>query len=71
MANQIRVTAGWIGGPLAAFALYGGLALLLEDSASQTVLPLGRRGRARTSLESDLGHQIEHAEREPGARRQL
>ena len=43
--------AGWIGVPLAAFALYGGLALLLEDSASETVLPLGRRGRARTSLE--------------------
>jgi hypothetical protein len=33
--------------PLAAFALYGGLALLLEDGASETVLPLGRRGRAR------------------------
>jgi succinate-acetate transporter protein len=63
--------AGWIGVPLAAFALYGGLALLLEDSASQTVLPLGRRGRARTSLEGDFGHQIEHAEREPGVRRQL
>jgi uncharacterized protein len=63
--------AGWIGPPLAGFALYGGLALLLEDSASQTVLPLGRRGRARTSLEGGLGHQIEHAEREPGVRRQL
>lgn len=63
--------AGWIGPPLAAFALYGGLALLLEDGASETVLPLGRRGRARTSLEGGLGHQIEHAEREPGVRRQL
>jgi uncharacterized protein len=63
--------AGWIGPPLAAFTLYGGLALLLEDGASETILPLGRRGRARTSLEGDLGHQIEHAEREPGVRRQL
>lgn len=66
-----QTTAGWIGPPLAAFSLYGGLALLLEDSASRTVLPLGRRGRARTSLEGDIGNQIEHAEREAGVRRQL
>jgi uncharacterized protein len=57
--------------PLAAFALYGRLALLLEDGASETILPLGRRGRARTSLEGDFGHQIEQAERAPGVRRQL
>jgi hypothetical protein len=63
--------AGWIGVPLAAFSVYGGLALLLEDGAQQTVLPLGRRGRARTSLEGDLTHQIEQAESEPGIRRQL
>jgi succinate-acetate transporter protein len=63
--------SGWIGLPLVAFAVYGGLALLLEDGAQQTVLPLGRRGRARTSLEGDLGHQIEQAETEPGIRRQL
>lgn len=63
--------SGWIGLPLAAFSLYGGLALLLEDGAQRTVLPLGRRGRARTSLEGDLGHQIEQAEREPGIRSQL
>ena len=56
---------------LAAIAVYGGLALLLEDGASATTLPLGRRGRARTSREGDFGHQIERAEREPGVRRQL
>ncbi|MBO0817979.1 MAG: hypothetical protein J2P30_22840 [Actinobacteria bacterium] len=33
--------------------------------------PLGRRGRARSSLEGGLGRQIEQAEREPGVRRQL
>jgi uncharacterized protein len=63
--------SGWIGLPLVGFSIYGGLALLLEDGAQQTVLPLGRRGRARTSLEGDLGHQIDQAEREPGIRRQL
>jgi uncharacterized protein len=56
---------------LAAFALYGALALLSEDWASETVIQVGRRGRARTSLEGDFGDQIEHAEREPGVRRQL
>lgn len=63
--------SGWIGVPLVAFSIYGALALLLEDGAQRTVLPLGRRGRARTSIEGDLGHQIEQAESEPGIRSQL
>ncbi len=53
----------------AVFALYGGLALLLEESYQRMVLPLGRRGRSRTSLEG--GHQVHQAEQEPGVRRQL
>ena len=44
---------------------------MLEDSAQRTVLPTGRRGRARSSLEGSLTHQIEAAEREAGVRRQL
>jgi succinate-acetate transporter protein len=67
--TAVEHASGWIGLPLAAFTLYGGLALLLEDSASRTILPLGRRGRA--SLEGDLRRQIEHAELEAGVRRQL
>ena len=67
----VATVAGWIGLPLAAFSLYGGLALLLEDSAQRTVLPIGRRGRARSSLEDSITHQIEAAEREAGIRRQL
>lgn len=68
---RLETAAGWIGVALGVFALYGGLALLLEDGAQRTVLPLARRGRARLSLEGDLGHQLEHAEREAGVRRQL
>ena len=56
---------------LAAFAIYGGLALLLEDGKQRTVLPLGRPGRARTSLEGSLARQAERAEQEAGVRRQL
>ena len=63
--------AGWIGPPLAVFCLYGGLALLLEDSAQHTILPTGRRGRARSWLAGSLAHQLEMAGREAGVRRQL
>ncbi|MEU2711358.1 GPR1/FUN34/YaaH family transporter [Streptomyces sp. NPDC007205] len=70
-AAVLRTAAGWTGVALAAFALYGGFALLLEDTAQRTILPLGRRGRARTSLQGDLGHQLEQTEREAGVRRQL
>ena len=67
----LETVAGWIGVPLVGFSLYGALALLLEDGRQRTILPLGRRGRARASLEGDLASQIEHAEREAGVRRQL
>ncbi|PWI41294.1 GPR1/FUN34/YaaH family transporter [Streptomyces sp. ICBB 8177] len=68
---SVQTAAGWVGVALAAFALYGGLALLLEDTLQRTVLPLGRLGRARTSIQGDLGHQLDRAEREAGVRRQL
>jgi uncharacterized protein len=67
----VETAAGWLGVPLGALALYGGLALLLEESYQRTVLPTGRRGTARSSLEGDLRHQIAQAGQEPGVRRQL
>jgi succinate-acetate transporter protein len=70
-ATAAEQAAGWLGIPLAVFALYGGLALLLEESYQRTVLPLGRRGRARTSLEGGFAHQVHRSEQEPGVRRQL
>lgn len=68
---SVERAAGWLGVPLAVFALYGGFALLLEESKQRMVLPLGRRGRARTSLEGSFEHQVQRAEQEPGVRRQL
>lgn len=53
--------AGWLGVPLAAFALYGSLALLLEEGKQRSVLPVGRRGMAKTSLDGDLQHQVRTA----------
>lgn len=67
----VERVAGWVGVPLAVFALYGGLALLLEESYQRMVLPLGRRGRARSSLEGGFEHQVHETELEPGVRRQL
>jgi succinate-acetate transporter protein len=67
----VEQAAGWLGIPLAVFALYGGLALLLEESYQRMVLPVARRGRARTSLEGSFAHQVRQAEQEPGVRRQL
>ena len=66
-----ETASGWFGLPLVVFSLYGGLALLLEEGQQRTVLPIFRRGRALTSLEGNLGHQIRRTEREPGVRRQL
>lgn len=62
----VEQAAGWLGVPLAIFALYGGLALLREESHQRMVLPLGRRGRARTSIEGRFGHQVDQTELEPG-----
>jgi succinate-acetate transporter protein len=70
-AAGLQDVAGWFGVVLGAFALYGGLALLLEEGVQRTVLPVGRRGRARSSLEGDFGQQVRHTEREAGVRRQL
>lgn len=69
--TAVEHAAGWLGVPLAAFTLYGGLALLLEESTQRMVLPIGRRGRSRTSLEGSFAHQVRRAEQEPGVRRQL
>jgi uncharacterized protein len=68
--TAVEHAAGWLGIPLAVFALYGGLALL-EESYQRMVLPLGRRGRARTSLEGSFAHQVYRSEQEPGVPRQL
>jgi uncharacterized protein len=67
----VEHVAGWLGAPIAVFALYGGFALLLEEGSQRMVLPLGRRGRARTSLEGSFAHQVHQAEQEAGVRRQL
>ncbi len=63
----LRTAAGVVAMLVVVVSVYGGLALLLEDTRGQLVLPTGRRGRARArpsraasvrscaSLESEAG----------------
>lgn len=70
-APVLNIPAGVLGLITGAFALYGGLALLLEDVKQRTVLPMFRRGPARQSIEGSLQDQLEHLEHEAGVRQQL
>ncbi|CAA9424362.1 MAG: hypothetical protein AVDCRST_MAG03-2775 [uncultured Rubrobacteraceae bacterium] len=70
-APGFETTSGIIGCVIAAIALYGGLALGLEDLQGRAVLPIGRRGAARRAFEGDLGEQVGPVESEAGVRKQL
>lgn len=63
--------SGVLGLLITAIGAYGALALGLEDVKHHTVVPVGRRGEARTALEGDLSTQVEPLEHEAGVRRQL
>lgn len=66
-----EVVSGVLGVVIFLFALYGGLALGLEDVKHRTVLPFGRRGEALDAIEGDIGDQIGPVEQEAGVRKQL
>jgi uncharacterized protein len=70
-SQTINLASGTLGLLLGVFALYGGLALLLEDVRQRTVLPLLRYGVAQQSLETGLADQIDRPQREAGVRQQL
>jgi uncharacterized protein len=52
-------------------AAYVGFATLLEDSARRTILPIGRRGLARSAFSGGLDAQVAELEHEAGVREQL
>jgi len=70
-STALQSASGILGCLIAAIALYGGLALGLEDLQGKTVLPIGRRGAARRAFEGDLGEQVGPVESEAGVRKQL
>lgn len=70
-ADAWRVITGIVGLALFALAVYGALALALEDAARRTRLPVGRRGAGRESLHGSFDAQLTRIEREAGVREQL
>ena len=67
----LQTVSGATGCVIFAAALYGGLALGLEDVQHRTVLPFGRRGEAREAIEGGVAEQVGPVEQEAGVRKQL
>nr|WP_255429991.1 GPR1/FUN34/YaaH family transporter [Streptomonospora sp. PA3] len=70
-APQWAAVSGAAGVVLCAIALYGSLALLIEDVLKRPVLPVFRRGAGRASMRGNLHEQLSTIESEAGVRRQL
>jgi succinate-acetate transporter protein len=70
-SSGLKEAAAIVGLALAAVAGYAMVALLMEDLPRNALLPVGRSGRAASSLAGDIGEQLEDIEHEAGVRRQL
>jgi succinate-acetate transporter protein len=68
--TSVYRVAGAFGLVLAALAMYGGVALGIEDARHREVLPLFRRGAAGEAF-AGYDRQLERLESEPGVRQQL
>lgn len=68
---SVALASGAVGLLTGVFAVYGGLALLLEDVKQKTVLPMFRRRSAKAALEGGLEDQLDRIAREAGVRQQL
>jgi succinate-acetate transporter protein len=66
-----QIASGIVGLLTGVFAVYGGLALLLEDVKQKTVLPMFRRRNAKAALEGSLEDQLDRIASEAGVRQQL
>lgn len=69
--SWVNTSAGWLGLAIFAFAMYGGIAFLLEDVQKQAVLPVFRRGASKESFEGDLAAQLQQLADEAGVRQTL
>ncbi len=63
--------AGWTGVALCAVALYGAIAMELEDQRRKTVLPTLRWGKGRQAMNGDFSAQVARVRHEAGVREQL
>jgi len=69
--QPLNGASGVVALTVCAIAVYGGLALLIEDVLQETRLPVFRRGAARSAMEGDLRQQLQRLEGEAGVRQQL
>jgi uncharacterized protein len=69
--HGLEEAAAILGLVLAGACAYGIVALLIEDLPRRSLLPVGRSGRAASSLGGSLREQLEDVEHEAGVRRQL
>jgi succinate-acetate transporter protein len=65
-----QTATGVVGVILVATALYGSLALALEDAQHRAVLPVSRRSTSRYAMSGDLGHQLDGLPTEAGVRQE-
>lgn len=65
-AKILTIPAAILGLIIGALAIYGALALLLEDIRQHSVLPVFRRGPAKESLEGGLQDQLKRLDHEAG-----
>jgi hypothetical protein len=70
-SRGVERAAGIVGLVFVSVAAYVGLAALLEDSAHRSILPLGRRQRARAAIDEGLDAQLREVQQEAGVREQL
>ena len=62
---------GWVAFAIFVAAMYGGLALLLEEVHGRQVLPFPRLGSSKEAVEGSLSQQLRGLEDEPGVRHTL
>lgn len=67
----VGIISGALGLLTGVFAVYGGLALLLEDIHQKAVLPTFRRAASQQALEGSLEDQLRRIDSEAGVRQQL
>lgn len=70
-SGQLKHATGIVGWCVAAVALYAALALELEGSRKEPLLPTFRLPQSRRSLVAPLGEQVDGLENEAGVRKNL
>lgn len=69
--EALAVASGAVDFTIFVYAIYGGLAFLLEDARGQAVLPVPRNGAAHAAFHTDLDSQTAGIHHEAGIRNQL